>query len=498
MDYKKSTNPDSASIIDQQSEDSSAVEELLPQCVSFFLELFQQSKTNFENENLDALKQNFIDIVKLIEKGGLLCIREEILIQYTIDLIGILDQLLSNPDEQITVFYGLRIIHHFFYIRTSIMNFIILNGYLLFFQNLIHSSEKHIKEVSTYIAVLFFLSPEIMPIALSSSFFSDFCDIYASYLEDPKNNYPILSVVSNAFNSITKLLKDDENVTIEMIEKIMELYSLSIKDNVETKLISCFIEFIQILKSKIDNSIISLLFNYNVPYHFYQILFTSQTYKNSALYFFAFLTAYINPDEYQLMKEFFNFEAFLNLFTESQPSLFKQNYAFLIIENSLKFDIDLLNMVVTDQFLAFIVRCFNTSEFLIKYHAGCCLFSALNAASFVSIEIVQKLFSSEIMLIGLDIFEIDDPNLIDKCLNTLEFTISRLLEVFTEEKTVFFDAFKEKFFETLQELQNSDNEDIKMHAHRIQKRFFEDDYEELAFDPETHMIDKIEKEDQKE
>ena len=155
-------------------------------------------------------------------------------------------------------------------------------------------------------------------------------------------------------------------------------------------------------------------------------------------------------------------------------------------------------MVVTDQFLAFIVRCFNTSEFLIKYHAGCCLFSALNAASFVSIEIVQKLFSSEIMLIGLDIFEIDDPNLIDKCLNTLEFTISRLLEVFTEEKTVFFDAFKEKFFETLQELQNSDNEDIKMHAHRIQKRFFEDDYEELAFDPETHMIDKIEKEDQKE
>lgn len=486
MNYKKSDI--SPKLTEDRESTETPVEEPQPQCVSIFLELFQESQNNFESEDMDALRKNFIDIVNLIEKGGLLCIPELTVIQYSIDLIKIIDQLNTNPEQQLTVYYGLRIIHHFFYIRTSIMNHLILNGYLPFFINLIHSPEKHVKETSAYIGVLFFLSNELVPIALDSSLFSDLCDTFLIYLEDVKENCPILMVISKAFNTLTKYFNENENVTIEMIERIMELYSLSLKDNYETKLISCFIEFLQVLKYKIDESIVSFLFKYNLPNEFYQILIKSKTFKTKSLYFFSFLTCYIKEDDYSQMKEFFDFAELLTLLTNTkQFTLTDQSYALLIIENSLKFDFDLLNMVTSELFLAYIIKNFRIGEFQLKYRSGRCLFAALNAASNSSIEIVQKLFSSEIMIIGLDIFECEEPDLIDQSLNTIDYAMTLLYDVSGKEQLQFYEAFELKLLQTLEELQSSEDENIKMHAYEIQKKFFEKDCQ-LTFDQEESVI----------
>lgn len=464
-------------IYDELSSFSNTQEEQEPQCVMFFIQLFTSSKENFENKDFDELKKNFLDIVNLIETGGLLNINEDILIQYSIDLIEIIDQLQSYQDQQQTIYHGLRIILYFFYIKNSIMVNIIQNGYLPFFQNLMHFPENHIKEATAFIVSLFYSSDDLVLIALNSNLFSEFCELFQFYLEKPNVNqsFHVLMIISSAFNNISRYFNVDENVTIEMIEKIIELYSFALEDNFENKLISRFTDFLQILKDKTNKTIISLLFEYKLPLEFYQILLNSQSFKNNSLYFFAFITKFIDEKDFLLLKEFFDYKTFLDLMIDSKnPSSFKLSYAFLILENMMKYDIELLEMVASDDFLIFIMKCFNDGEFIIKYSAGRCLFSALSAATIQSLEVIKKLFSSEIMLIALDIFETDTPDLIIQILRVFDCLLSRLRDVADGDEMEFYELFEERFLQILDELQDSTDEDVKMIAYEVQKKYYND------------------------
>lgn len=474
--YKDAQN-DNIATLEQQSSLQDGIEDQNSQSIAIFLHLLQESKTNFQNQDLDNTKKNFIDILNLMNKGFLSDVNSEIIIQYTKDLISIVEQLEKDSTQQQTIFYALKIILHFFYMADNdIMNSIIQSGYLPFFHNLINFPEVHVKEIVVFIISLFFSSDDFFAITMNSSLFSDICDIFQSYLkiENLSESLHILMAISNAFNDIAKRYYVNEYITSGIIEKIFELYSASFQNNYETMLIQRFIDLIQILKSKKDSNIISLLFKFNIPFIFYQILLHSESHKNQSLFLFAYLITNIDETGFSALKTFFDFQSFIDLLIKSNGSpSFNLNYAFLILANSARFDdnLDLLNMISSDIFLSFIQKFLNDSDFNVKYNANQCLFSALCASSVKSIQLVSKFFKSDIMILALDIIECGISELIIQILNSLDCTFSRLEGLPNTKEMPYYEAFEEKFYQLIEELQNSSDEDVKTRAYEIQIKY---------------------------
>ncbi|OHT05830.1 hypothetical protein TRFO_26337 [Tritrichomonas foetus] len=446
--------------------------------------LIRDLKSHFENEDFQSMINILIKIIEFL-KQNTISISDQIFVDFTYFLIFTINQILPLEHNKL-IFYLLFALNNVFYQSHHSLEIAANEGQLQLFINLIDYPVQEICNVAIFIVSLFYSSRDLIIFCNQTNSYHVLCKTFEIYLIN-KPTFQLVHVISTAFNNI---IKNYDISPPESLQTIIKLYSLTIpKIDI---IIDSFLELIQILKDSKNEQFYEYLFQYEIVDMFWSMILaiSNNNYNHvvqKAFYFFYVITFVFNSPFMERLYTIFNndifFDAFLNLsYLEINNSDhnsdrdFEKDTKISIDSNGktvsnkyIKFGIQIIEnlaildpiftekYILSDTFINLLKVYFQKGSFEIKYEASHCLFTTLRDST---TKITRKFFSSDILIIALDILDCDIPDFIVGILEIVHYAMRKINEFGTDDYQ-FYRQFENMFFQKIEELESNNDDKVQ-------------------------------------